>query len=105
MVVLRVKEVRKGDGTCLGIRREDDNDEDDEDDNVGMEFTVVVYNRQFPITGTVPFFFLMQCSRIQGTEREREYKCRLMQCATSFMHLFNIQIWSCPRSTSSVFGS
>lgn len=41
MVVARVKEVRKGDGTCLGIRREDDNDEDDkddEDDNVGMEF-------------------------------------------------------------------
>lgn len=55
-----------------------------------MESTVVVYNRQFPITGTVPiFFFLMQCSRIQGTERE--YKCRLMQCATSFMHLLNIQ--------------
>lgn len=72
MVVARVKEVRKGDGTCLGIRREDDNDEDDkddEDDNVGIEFTVVVYNRQFPITGTVPFFFLMQCSWIQGTER------------------------------------
>lgn len=43
--------------TCLGevgIRREM---KDDEDDNVGMEFTVVVYNRQFPITGTVPIFF------------------------------------------------
>lgn len=66
--------------------KEDEDDEDDEDDNVGMEFTVVVYNRQFPITGTVPIFFLMQCSRIQGTERE--YKCRLMQCVMSFMHLF-----------------
>lgn len=32
-------------------------DEDDEDDNVGMEFTVVVCNRQSPITGTVPIFF------------------------------------------------
>lgn len=64
---------------------------DDEDDNIGMEFTVVVYNRQFPITGTVPFFFLMQCSWIQGTER---VQCRLMQCVTTFMHLFNIQIWS-----------
>lgn len=55
-----MKEVRKGDGTCLGIRREmkeDDDNKDDKDDNVGMEFTVVVYNRQFPITGTVPIFF------------------------------------------------
>lgn len=60
-MVSRVKEVRKGDGTCLGIRREmkehEDDDDEDEDDNVGMEFTVVVYNRQFPITGTVPNFF------------------------------------------------
>lgn len=35
----------------------DDKDDDDEDDNVGLEFTVVVYNRQFPMTGTVPIFF------------------------------------------------
>lgn len=47
--------------TCLGevgIRREmkEHEDDEDEDDNVGMEFTVVVYNRQFPITGTVPIF-------------------------------------------------
>lgn len=50
---------RHSGSTCLGIRREDDNDEDDKDDedDVGMEFTVVVYNRQFPITGTVPMFF------------------------------------------------
>lgn len=62
-----------GEVGTVGIRREmkDDEDDEDEDDNVGMKFTVVVYNRQFPITGTVPiFFFLMQCSRIQGTERE-----------------------------------
>lgn len=39
------------------IRREMKEDEDDDEDNVGMEFTVVVYNRQFPITGTVPIFF------------------------------------------------
>lgn len=62
VVVLRVKEVRKGDGTrgalaSVGIRREMKEDEDDEDDNVGMEFTVVVHNRQSPITGTVPIFF------------------------------------------------
>lgn len=46
----------------VGIRREmkedeDDNEDEDEDDDVGIEFTVVVYNRQFPITGTVPMFF------------------------------------------------
>lgn len=53
------------------MRREmKEHEDEDDDDNVGMEFTVVVYNRQFPITGTVPFFFLMQCSWIQGTERE-----------------------------------
>lgn len=34
-----------------------EDEDDDEDDDVGMEFTVVVYNRQSPITGTVPIFF------------------------------------------------
>lgn len=49
---------RHSGSTCLGIRREmkEDEDDDDENDNVGMGFTVVVYNRQFPITGTVPIF-------------------------------------------------
>lgn len=34
-----------------------------------MESTVVVYNRQFPITGTVPFFF--QCN-VAGSKVQRE---------------------------------
>lgn len=44
---------------------DEDDEDDDEDNNVGMmrmimlgwmESTVVVYNRQSPITGTVPIF-------------------------------------------------
>lgn len=36
---------------------------------LGWNFTVVVYNRQFPITGTVPKKNSMQYRKIQGTER------------------------------------
>lgn len=81
--------------TCLGevgIRREMKEHEDDEDDNVGMEFTVVVHNRQFPITGTVPKKNSIQYRRIQGTDRE--HKCRLMNVQRVLCIWFNIQIWS-----------
>lgn len=67
-----------------------------------MEFLLLLFVTANPrLQVPFQFFFLMQCSRIQGTERE--YKCRLMQCITSFMHLsiFNLVV-SAFYSTSSL---